>query len=280
LYAKYQNRPVIHWLWKHTWWAQQPSPCHIDECMANDACFYEYYVQGGPCHVTQNFNKYRHLLNGTLAQFHSITLNSDELTEDFNYQYQHALPGEVITLEKPPASINIQLTISDEQTVQLWKDFTLIPDQIVIPICEGYTNSNKDTSYTPVHGGQHYKPSKVKVESRFGVEASFAMTIHKAEGQTMPNAILALSKPPVHSLTYCHLYVAFSRVHGCDNIHLLLNGEQELHKWESLAYIDRLRADKHLDAFFAGYHKRLPQQNQWKQNQWNAQQAIDSLQYS
>ena len=106
------------------------------------------------------------------------------------------------------------------------------------------------------------------------------MTIHKAEGQTMPNAILALSKPPVHSLTYCHLYVAFSCVHGCDNIHLLLNGEQAVHKWESLAHIDCLRADKHLNAFFAGYHNQLSQQNQWKQNQWDAQQAIDSLQYS
>jgi len=80
------------------------------------------------------------------------------------------------------------------------------------------------------------------------------MTIHKAEGQTMHNAILALSKPATHSLTYCHVYVAFSRVHDCDNIRLLLNGEQELHKWESLAYIDRLRADKHLNAFFTGYH--------------------------
>jgi len=43
-----------------------------------------------------------------------------------------------------------------------------------------------------VHISYHLK---VKLEPRFAVEASFAMTIHKAEGQTTQNAILALSKP-------------------------------------------------------------------------------------
>jgi len=209
LYAKHHHQPVIRWPRKYTRWAQQPPASKIDQCIANDPCFYEYYVQGGPCHVTQNFNKYRLLLNGTPARFHSITLDSNELTEHINYQYQHALPGEILTLENPPTSINIQLHASNNETLQLWKNFTLVPDQIVIPICQGMTNSNKDTVYTPVHGGLDYLPSKVKLESRFGVEASFAMTIHKAEGQTMPNVILALSKPPVRNLTYCHLYVAF-----------------------------------------------------------------------
>jgi len=277
LYAKHHHQPVIRWPRKYTRWAQQPVPSKIDQCIANDTCFYEYYVQGGPCHVTQNFNKYRLLLNGTPAWFHSTTLDSNELTEHINYLYQHGLPGDVITLENPPTSINIQLHANDNETLQLWKNFTLVTDQIVIPICEGMTSSNKETTYTPVHGGLDYLPSKVKLESRFGVEASFAMTIHKAEGQTMPNAILALSKPPVRNLTYCHLYVAFSRVRGCDNIRLLLNGDQQVHKWDSIAYIDCLRADKHLNAFFAGYHN---QRNQWKQNTWDPQRALDSLVHS
>jgi len=139
------------------------------------------------------------------------------------------------------------------------------------------TSYNKETVYTPVHGGLDYLPSKVKLESRFEVEASFALTIHMAEGQTMPNVNLALSKPPVRNLTYCHLYVAFSRVRGCDNIRLLLNGDQQVHKWNTIAYVDCLRADKHLNAFFAGYHN---QWNQWKQNTWDPQQALDSLLHS
>jgi len=71
LYTKSCNKPVICWPQKYTHWAQKPAPCYVDECISNDPCFYEYYVQGGPHHVTQNFNKYCQLLNGTPAQFHS-----------------------------------------------------------------------------------------------------------------------------------------------------------------------------------------------------------------
>ncbi len=112
----------------------------------------------------------------------------------------------------------------------------------------------KDTTFTAVHGGLPFLPSKVKFELRFEIEASFAMTIHKAKGQTMPNAILALSKPPAHSLTYCHIYVVFSRVPGCENIRLLLNRDNQTQKWDSLDYIDCLKPDKNLNAFFAGYN--------------------------
>jgi len=102
------------------------------------------------------------------------------------------------------------------------------------------------------------------------------MTIHKAEEQTMPKAILALSKPPSHSLTYCHIYVAFSCVHGCDDIHLLLNGNNEGQKRDSLAYIDHLRPDKNLNAFFAGY-TNSQRQLHWKHDAWNNQNAINTL---
>jgi len=279
LYAKSCGKPVIRWPRKYSRWAQQPVlPCYIEECIANDPCFYEYYVQGGPCYITQNFNKHRQLLNGTPARFHSLTMASDEQTQWINQQYSHSHAGEVITLQNPPISVNIELTASDEATKKLWKDFTLVPDRIVLPICEGYTNLNKDTGLTPVHGGLHYLPSKVKLECRFAVEAAFAMTIHKAEGQTMSNAILALSKPPGHSLTYCHIYVAFSRVHGCENIRLLLNGEDEREKWNSLGYIDCLRPDKLLNAFFAGYNQ-YQRQRQWKQDTWNPEQAIHALKH-
>jgi len=143
-------------------------------------------------------------------------------------------------LQVPPTSVNIEIISSDPKKLDLWKNFTLVPDHIVLPICEGCTKMNKDTTFTAVHGGLHFLPSKVKLEPRFGVEASFAMTIYKAEGQTMPNAILALSKPPVCSLAYCHVYVAFSHVWGCKNIHLLLNGDNQAQKWDSLDYIDCL----------------------------------------
>jgi len=103
---------------------------------------------------------------------------------------------------------------------------------------------------------------KSEIGIKFEVEALSVMTIHKAEGYTMPNAILDLSKPPVCSLTYCHIYVAFSCVCGCDIIHLLLNSEYEYQKWDSLSYIDHLRANKYLDAFFAGYDRQSQSQNQ------------------
>jgi len=87
-------------------------------------------------------------------------MSSDKQTNWINDEYCHCVPGEVITLQVPPTSVNIEIASSAPRKLELWKNFTLVLDHIVLPICEGYTSMNKDTTFTAVHGGPHFLPSK------------------------------------------------------------------------------------------------------------------------
>ena len=78
-------------------------------------------------------------------------------------------------------------------------------------------------------------------------------------------------------MTYCHVYVAFSHVRSCENIRLLLNGDNPAQKWISLEYIACLRGpDKNLNAFFAGYNNSQ-RQTQWETDMWNGHNAVHAL---
>jgi hypothetical protein len=57
------------------------------------------------------------------------------------------------------------------------------------------------------------------VRRQFPIKLSFAMTINKAQGQTIPNVGLYLPKPV---FTHGQLYVALSRVQSKDNIKVLV----------------------------------------------------------
>ena len=57
------------------------------------------------------------------------------------------------------------------------------------------------------------------IRRQFPLKLSFAMTINKAQGQTIPNVGLYLPKPV---FTHGQLYVALSRVQSKDNIKILI----------------------------------------------------------
>ena len=57
------------------------------------------------------------------------------------------------------------------------------------------------------------------IRRQFPVRLAFAMTINKAQGQTIPHMGLYL---PDHVFTHGQLYVALSRVQSKDNIKILV----------------------------------------------------------
>ena len=182
-----------------------------------DPSFYEWAVMGADGFITDNIQKSLHLANGSQIEYHSI-VPADKQQAEFIQAQMDTLPsGHIIHLDKPPLAINVVLVDEEERNggkdIAKWKDFTIVPGRVVIPIQACRTNH--DWARTIIPGSDEYLPSRVELKNNFPLELAFAITMHKAQGRTLSKVILALSDRGGSSaaqLTYASLYVALNRV--------------------------------------------------------------------
>ena len=117
-------------------------------------------------------------------------------------------------------------------------------------------------------------PSKVCIATSFPLRPGFAITVDKAQGQTMERVIIALSKreQQLSDFTYACVYVAVSRVRKPEHLRLLLTDMPSKRlQWETLVYLTNLRKEQSIDSYFSGFTKS---RSGWKDNRWKKQQAL------
>ena len=271
-FARVNNTVVVRWLTKYGFWEQKPaSDQHINAAM-QDPVFYQYFVKSAPGYCTQTLCKAKRIANGTKIQYHSLSLTKEE-NEKFQWKLQDAQSGDVIELGEPPLSVNVIL-VSEEKNAKMisqWKDITLVPDRVVIPILQ-HKNVARDKKGIPIPGGLLYKPSKVRITPLFPLDAGFAITVDKAQGQTIERVIVALSarKGKFCNMDYEAIYVSHSRVQQNDHLRLLLSGDTIPEQMDSLSYITALHPQKSIKAFFSGYSENRAN---WKSDTWKEKKA-------
>jgi hypothetical protein len=162
--------------------------------------------------------------------------------------------GELITLDEPPAGINVLLV--EQKLTNAWKKFSLDEHHLVIPIAPMSCKKHE----VPVSGGSNYLLSRVTVSPHFPLELGFVTTIHKAQGRTLSHVIIALSrrsnrddKTYILDMSYESVYVAMTRVEKASNIRLLLHGNNNNSRINSMLYLTELAPNPNVKAFFAGY---------------------------
>ena len=168
-----------------------------------------------------------------------------------------ASPGEVITLEEVPFTINVEVPHPDpnnavalpEGEVLLnisvphpdpTKPLTLVP---VIPI-----GMRRSTIAVDIGSVGLFPPGKVEVNDH-RVELGFAITFQKVQGKTVPKIILDLNhrkfKPPID---LPGLYVGLTRVKHGKNIRLV-----PPQPGSSLDYLKGFKRSRLLAGWFAGF---------------------------
>jgi hypothetical protein len=226
--------------------------------------------------------------------YDSIRMNP-EWQDWLDDQIQTARPGEVITLPEHPVLVNIRLELDETMTEEAKEalrtaSITSIAETVVIPITplveEWPTEKDgKPRQQTPVYGGPGYEPSRVQLQQTFPLQPALAITVHKAQGDTLEKAIIAMSHSPIPrcNFTYEQVHVAFSRVKDSNNLRLLLSGNDESEKWSSITYISTLQQDPTIAWYFMGFREHLrpgsgnPNRN-WKTNEWCANRANSNYQ--
>ena len=124
-------------------------------------------------------------------------------------------------------------------------------------------------------GGKDFQPSRAEVRPLFPLEPGIAITIHKAQGRTIQKVILSLSRWKIDNINpeYAALYVTMSSVRCKEDIRLFLHhglsGKPDI---EDLLFIDTLKPDKSINAFFEGY--------KFDKNKWNADIALQKFNHS
>jgi hypothetical protein len=272
-FARAKKTVVIRWLTNYGYWEQKPSSEHHVNAAMQDPVFYQYFVKSAPGYCTENLCKAKRIANGTKIQYHSLSL-SDEQNEMLKLQLFNAKPGDLIELTEPPLSVNVILVTEEKtkQKISQWKNFTLIPNRVIIPILQHKTGGGRASKGIIIPGGLLYLTSRVRITRLFPLDPGFAITVDKAQGQTIERVILALSyrRGQLCNLDYEAFYVSYSRVQKNEHIRLLLSGKNLQQQQTSLDYICALRPQKSIKAFFFGYsHDR----STWKSNSWDENKA-------
>ena len=268
-FAKLNSTVVVRWRLTPEIWEQKPSDLlHQDLCLRDNA-FFEYFVAGIDGYVTDNVTKQGRIINGSRVRYHSLTLDPEE-ERTHQTKCANATPGQVITLDTPPLSINVVLVDEEEgKRVAVWKNITLVQGRAVVPLIARRTTRRSDKSYIAIPGGLLFHPSRICIQNLFPVEPAFAMTVDKAQGRTLQKVIVALSskKGKKCQLDYASICVALSRVHDSNDIRFLVMGDTEHSRLESLRYITTLTPDKCVKSYFHGFSGQLTKS--WDRRSWD-----------
>ena len=107
------------------------------------------------------------------------------------------------------------------------------------------------------------------IQELFAFDLSFAMTIHKAQGRTIPRVVVDLSHRENHSIrmNYAQIYVALSCVKRSSDVQLLCRDSASRIGTSSLEYITTLKHDVSILDYYSGFTDPT------KGEMWDAQRA-------
>ena len=284
LFAKMTGSPVIRWMMNTKHWAQQPADEHLQQVL-QDPCFYEYWILNADMYLTNKISTDLGLVNAQGPfQCHSLCLSSEDEEQRLLMRTETARPGEIITLQQPPLSINVKIKLALFSKTQLagLRQFRIddgVDDSrsdlhdFVIPITAGRA---KVIERVPVYGSSNFKASRVDLHPYFPLSLNFAITVNRSEGQTLDYVIPAISQREGTSFNfdYKKMYVSLSRVEMGKNMRLLLTGRDDVEKRSSLSYVNNLKPKKESYAMLAGYSRGGGKG--WEQDEWNPLRAYSA----
>jgi hypothetical protein len=238
--AKAKGTPVIAWYKqpKQNILIDSGTLSHIYE---NNMSLLHLFVPGAPAILLENLNVNLKLANGTPAELYSLTLNPITKLED-ERKISEALAGEVVIINEPFA-VNIELcSNSHKSLLSVWplEGKLNIPGKLVIPLV--IENSFTQTTIT-------FNGKKLSFKS-FPFDLKFAVTFHKAQGQTMGNIILDIRCRPklLGILQFQSFYVGLSRVKTGDSIRIV-----PYHDLKTIQQLQRLKADGNIQKWMSLY---------------------------
>ena len=183
--------------------------------------------------------------------------------------------GYILLLDEPPATVNVVVHHKTTTSAVINSKIDRINQHLhsravavtndgdpVVPIFPSSDSKNryarslyvKRKPFTIPGKTGMYKVSKVTIHQTFPFTLGFAMTVFKAQGQTLPAVVLCLSQRLNHvqQMSLSAIYVAMSRVQKAVDIRLLPHGVGNSAMYYE--YMNSLTLSPYIPSFFHGFH--------------------------
>jgi hypothetical protein len=212
-----------------------------------DSCFWETFVPHADGFLNSNINDHLGLANGTPIKYHSMTFSSEHVLQLVCKRMRKKPLGLVIILDGPPLAVNIslpktfatkkQLSTKRKAQHKIFKDLSLCDHDILTPIRK-WPSLCKWKTFT-MKKGNMIDVATVTARQHFPIELAFSMTVHKAQGQTIPRVVLALCQHPrsICKMEYASIFVAMSRIQHRDHMRLIYHDSGKLPGEQGFTYI-------------------------------------------
>ena len=232
----------------------------------SDPCFWQYFVCGADGFLTTNLNNNLGLANGTPVKLHSLTFGTDDQLQAVMSEIRNKPSGSVITLTEPPLAVNVAIpslfdqknAVSQKKKAQLdiLQKLSVVKGETVIalPAMRSHTKPHEYTVHSLNGIG------RVTTKEVFPYELAFGMTIHKAQGRTIPRVVLALAhrENAWTQMTYASIYVAMSRVKLSADMRIIYHDRGPRPGILGLKYVTNLRHCAHVMDYYAGFMATAP----------------------
>ena len=263
VFARHHGTHVIRWPHDMKEWEQQPPDAFVNQAM-DDPIFWEHFVINACGFLNESIQKELRLP----IRYHALKFEK-EFAPLLDHMVATTPPGEVIDMPIAPENVIVEVFVPDHTDIEILDALHELSlekpkrnrhgfirshsNRVLLPLRQ--FSCSWDTTPTVIRGSYYFLPSRALFRNLFPIELGFSITVHKSLGKTLRKVIIALSSCGVHSCNFSfqQLLVAFSRVRNGDHIRLLLTGNTEEAKWESIIFINRLKRDPSLAYFFAGF---------------------------
>ena len=286
LFAIRHKCPIIRWNLKIKGWLNRPSINEELDLLDKDPIFYDHFVQGIDCYLTENINTPLMIGNGTKVKQHSLVFETQEHENHVADMILNSRPGQIITLPFTPLCINVELYhdfLDDDirrqlkhSSVPLNQEDSAATEKIVISLLKS-KHGTKLRAMPTIVTNICYTPARVFLKSLFPLQLGAAVTVDKAQGRTLDKVVACLSRrnDNLYEMDINSIFVTLSRVRRRSDLRLLIHRDSTT-LWNQLNYIENLSHDREYFDYMGGFeHNNEGERNHPKI--WNRTKALDTM---
>ena len=286
LFAIRNKCPIIRWKLEIKGWMNRPSINEELDLLDKDPIFYDHFVKGIDCYVTENINPSLMIGNGTKVKQHSLVFETLEHEDYVAEMILNSRPGQVLTLPFTPLSINVELyddSLNEDikrqlkhSSVPLNEEDGAVTEKIVISILKS-KHTTKLKAMPTIVTNMCYTPARVFLKPLFPLQLGAAVTVDKAQGRTLDKVVACLSRrhDDLYEMDINSIFVTLSRVRRRSDLRLLIHHNSTT-VWNQLNYIENLSHDREYFDYMGGFE----QHNESGRNHpkiWNRTTALNKM---
>ena len=225
VFSKAAGFPIISWRNAlHGTSASLLTAAESNNLYATHPALSGFFVPGCPAYGRVNHNTSLGLYNGSKMILHSLTLDKNEDRINLNNKIRSAQPGDVVVLQYPPYSVQVELVKSQSDTFSTAD--SLVPGSFVVPIMVDKKSNHESIKPWELLQRNGKTISSIKYRSH-PYDIGFAITFEKTQSKSFKRLILDLQKWPKMSLTAEKVLVGLSRVETLEHLRILPYGPSQ-----------------------------------------------------